>query len=212
MSDAERAFPAGYEYVQVASGNWRRPCYKCGGSGEYQGHTPYYRAGGFRYCFECNGSGYGGKFFATREAAVKHAESLAKGKEKRAAARAEQDAKFAAKRAEWAAEKAAKRAERAVGSEYLDAPVGAKVQVSGEVVFVKDVSSQYGQSRLVIFKVSESVKVKFFSSAEFVWSLEAGQRFDLAATVKKHEEYQGEKSTQVVRPQRVSDVILPAAA
>lgn len=76
--------------------------------------------------------------------------------------------------------------------------VGAKVTVTGTVVFTKVVDSQYGSSVLVVVD-ADGDKVTTFATAAWVWETHKDDTVTLTGTVKAHEEWEGEKRTVLTR-------------
>lgn len=86
----------------------------------------------------------------------------------------------------------AKAASRHVGE------VGTKVTVTGTVVFVKVVRSDYGSSVLVVVD-ADGDKVTTFSNAAWARDADRGDTVTLTGTVKAHETYDGERRTVLTR-------------
>lgn len=74
--------------------------------------------------------------------------------------------------------------------------VGAKVEVEVEVVFKKNIVSYYGESVLHIMKDATGNEFKWFATSA---SLDKGTRYVVTGKVKKHDEYNGTKSTVLTR-------------
>jgi hypothetical protein len=74
-----------------------------------------------------------------------------------------------------------------------------KIEVTGKCVWLTEVQSMYGVSVLYIF-VDETTgnKFKTFYSGKS-WSANQGDIVKIKGTVKKHEEYKGEKNTMLTR-------------
>lgn len=87
-------------------------------------------------------------------------------------------------------------------SEYIG-NVGERINLRAECVFNTQVSSMYGISDLYIFVTPAGDKIKTFYSG-YKWSCEVGETYHLTGTIKKHEEYRGEKSTLLTRVNIVS--------
>jgi len=84
--------------------------------------------------------------------------------------------------------------------------VGGKVEVNVKCLFSKEIQTDFGVSVLYVF-VDESTGNKFktfYSGSK--WSVYQGDTMTLKGTVKKHEEYSGEKNTNLTRCS-VSNVI-----
>jgi hypothetical protein len=179
-------------------------CHKCAGSGIY-----YSQFEGKVFedeCFGCWSAGVRGKGYSREEAVARDERALKRQKreeEQRMAeweAGAEERAKAELAEAEAQAKLEADRAEFV----WFDAEVGAKVEIAGEVAFKKYVENQWGGSWLVMVKVAENCEVKMFSSANWVYDVEVGDAVVLNAEVKCHDEYEGKKQSQVIRPKRVA--------
>jgi hypothetical protein len=197
----------GYTFAKVGS-EYYSVCGRCGGTGEVWAKHVFNGV-----CFQCGGFGAVGKPVTDPEKTAKtRAKAKAKRDEKKEAERQEKLAKYLAEEAVRQDEEAAREAARAAERgkfEWLGEE-GQPVEFSGEVVFLKEVESNFGYrttySRMVVVKVSETVEVKFFSTAQWVWALEQGEQVTVKATVKEHGEYDGKKTTQVARPKRVAHV------
>jgi hypothetical protein len=205
VGEAVEVVEYGYVVQPLPSnpGIWKRQCFKCGGTGEVWATHVFNGV-----CFRCAGSGVGGKSFPSLEAATNHMQGLRKA----AVARQEKkDAERAAKIAEWeahaaeeariASEEAMKRAEALAQYQWLPAEVGEKVEIVGKVKMIRYIAGEWNRSstRLVVVEMP-GFEVKFFSGAAWVWDIEEGQEISFSAAVKAHEEFNGKKATQVVRP------------
>jgi hypothetical protein len=210
--------PATGEVRSVSYGNkhWQRNdagqfgiyCGKCGGTGFI--HAYSFNEGG--RCFECNGQP--GALQLSKDETyplaalaewipkeIKRVIRAEKAELVYMAKKKEADHAYALKVNEtWTAQR-----EAVALSEYV-ADEGAKVEVTGEVVFSKLIDGVYGSSMMVIIKVSDTVKVKTFSTSEWVWTdkSEKGAVLTLKGTVKKNEEYKGEKSSVLTRTKLVA--------
>lgn len=195
----------GRGYFEVL-GSYYPECGRCGGGGMFGPQSIYSGK-----CFDCGGHGYHGKAY-THEAATKRGIALSKAQAKRQEKRdAEHAARADAAMARWEAEQAeeakhaAAKAEAAAKFEFYG-EVGEKLQFDGEVVRVHGFDTQYGRSYLVIFKVSETVEIKTFTTAQWLNEVEVGEKVTMVATVKAHEEYEGKKGTLVARPKMIGKV------
>lgn len=94
--------------------------------------------------------------------------------------------------------------DKATAAEFIGEE-GEKVVFDGEVVFSKLCDGLYGSSMMVVIKVSETVTVKTFSTAAWVWTeaSNAGTKLSLKGTVKKNEIYEGVKSSLLTRVSEV---------
>lgn len=70
--------------------------------------------------------------------------------------------------------------------------------IIAEVIFTKEINTDYGVSVLNIFKDVEGNTFKTFYSGGS-WTCYAGDEVILSGTVKKHEEYKGQKATMLTR-------------
>jgi ribosomal protein L31 len=77
--------------------------------------------------------------------------------------------------------------------------VGERVEVTGEVSFIKTCETQFGSSRLVVVKGDNGAEVKTFGTGSSIWDVSKGDRVTMKGTVSKHEEFKGTKSTMVKR-------------
>ena len=82
-------------------------------------------------------------------------------------------------------------------SEYVG-ELGDKLEVAVECIFNVTVNSQFVTSELYIFVDENGNKFKTFYSGSG-WECETGDKVILKGTVKKHEEYEGEKATMLTR-------------
>lgn len=83
-------------------------------------------------------------------------------------------------------------------NEFLGS-VGDKLVTEGVVTKVREISGDYGTSRLIEWLTTEGYTLKTFSTAQFVWGLNEGDAVTITGTVKKHETYSGFKSTVLTR-------------
>ena len=102
-----------------------------------------------------------------------------------------------AKQARWEAEKAAKKVSDYLGSE------GDKLKVEVTVNSVRHIAGDYGTTHLFTMTTAEGNIVKWFASNEV---LEEGQTVTLQGTVKKHDDYNGTKSTVLTRCKEINPV------
>ena len=90
----------------------------------------------------------------------------------------------------------AMKADRKETGQHLG-KVGERMQFTGELFFTKAVSSIYGTSMLMKFKVDGNIVICFYSGIKEL--PEPNVTIDFKATVKKHEIYDGSKQTVVNR-------------
>lgn len=81
-------------------------------------------------------------------------------------------------------------------SQYVGNP-GDKITFTGTIVFRKSFATQFGTSHIVKIVDDNNNAYTYFGSSIHE---DKGARVTVTATVKKHEEYQGEKSTHILRP------------
>jgi hypothetical protein len=81
--------------------------------------------------------------------------------------------------------------------------VGEKITITGTVKVAKAIDTQFGLSRLLIVADTDGNLIKAFTTAQFVWDLEAGDEVTLIATVKAHEVYEDVKQTVITRPKLI---------
>lgn len=104
----------------------------------------------------------------------------------------------AAKVAQWAAAKAAKQA-----SDFI-APVGTKkVRVEGTISAIRYIPGDYNTTVLYTILTKDGNLVKWFASREALGENE-GREVVIEGTVKKHEDYEGVKSTVLTRCKEVA--------
>lgn len=106
-------------------------------------------------------------------------------------------AERAAKEARWAAEKDAR-----VTSEYIGQPKD-KVEFKGTVSAIRFIEGNYGTTVLYTITTTDGNLVKWFASSEALGDTE-GVEVHLRATVKDHDEYNGQKSTVVTRAAKMN--------
>lgn len=108
-----------------------------------------------------------------------------------------------AKEAQWAAEKADRAAAKA-GSEYLGTE-GEKVTFKGTIVSIRWIANDYTGGSKPIYKIrtTDGNTVTWFASSETLGDKE-GVEVYLAATIKKLDEYQGEKQTVITRASKIN--------
>jgi hypothetical protein len=77
--------------------------------------------------------------------------------------------------------------------------VGERIKnIKVKVVFTKDIDGMYGLSTLYLMKDADGNDYKTFYSGSS-WSYEKGDEIMITGTVKKHDEYNGKKSTMLNR-------------
>lgn len=82
-------------------------------------------------------------------------------------------------------------------SDYIG-NVGERINLRAECVYSMTIESAFGFSELYVFVTPQGEKVKTFYSGS-KWSCDTGETYHLTGTVKKHEEYRGEKTTILTR-------------
>ena len=192
-----------------------RVCGRCGGSGLFS----HYHG----VCYQCNGHSSRWtqlieiKTYARSVKANKTAKAR-KDKEREEREQARQAAAEAGQRkwceenghghitfAELDAKREEERVKEAANSSFVG-KVGESIEIEGKVIVTKEILSQYGTSMLLMLKDAEGNKIKTFSSAKWIWSINTGDTLTIKATVKDHEEYRGEKNTVIKRPRLINKV------
>ena len=166
-------------------------CTKCAGRGVMQEFAATYDG----VCFKCNGA----KVIRVR---VYTPEEEAKREARRAKRDALQADKIREQHAFYVERQAELNTMRDVANSslaYLDASIGDTVQLDGTVTFMKPVDTQYGTSLLMKIRVDFEHEVKAFTSAQWAWSANTGDRVTVTGIVKSFDEYEGRKSTQLNR-------------
>jgi hypothetical protein len=97
-----------------------------------------------------------------------------------------------AREARWAAEKASKKVSDYIGSE------GDKVEIEGEISAIRYIEGDYGTTTLYTIVTADGNLVKWFASRSALGENE-GVQVRIKGTVKKHDDYQGVKSTVLTR-------------
>jgi hypothetical protein len=102
-----------------------------------------------------------------------------------------------ARQARWDAEKAAKKVSEYIGSE------GDKVEVKGTISAIRYIEGDYGTTTLYTILTTDGNLVKWFASREALGEKE-GVEVHIVGTVKKHDDYEGVKSTVLTRAAKVN--------
>jgi|GEM_PF-4893699 len=195
---------------------WMKLCGKCGGTGYLPG---YEMIDGAR-CWGCMRRGYapGVRMRSTKELDAKESADARRAAQQDAERRAriERAAEDYAARAEerrvLEEAQAAERQARYDRSRHLDASEGAKVTIAGTVVVARDIDvpsySGYGleRKRVIVIETPDGARAKTFTTAAWAWSMSAGNRVEVNATVKAHGEYDGLKETTVTRVKPTSPI------
>ena len=105
----------------------------------------------------------------------------------------ETEADRKAREARWADERAAKQT-----SDYIGQVGDKKVQVEGTIESIRYISGDYGTTTLYTVLTKEGNLVKWFASKEALGDKE-GVEVKFEGTIKKHDDYQGVKSTVLTR-------------
>ncbi|QDF19397.1 hypothetical protein [Mycolicibacterium fortuitum] len=183
------------------------PCAKCGGTGRIEAFG--YIDGG--RCWDCNGHGQSSISVGTaRKYARSEAFALEYGDQIDAYWRdIEEKNRVAREAAEWAAawdEAHTENARRATLNQTVMGQEGDKladIEVTVEVAKSIEVPGyRYGTDwkRFVVLKTADGQVAKVFGTAECLWKVERGDRAVIRrATVKRHDEYQGQKQTELTR-------------
>ena len=72
-----------------------------------------------------------------------------------------------------------------------------RISFSGQVVFVKDMDGRFGPTTLIKFVTDEGNAVSWWASSAL--NFQRGDTVAVKGTVKKHDEYNGEKQTTITR-------------
>lgn len=81
--------------------------------------------------------------------------------------------------------------------------IGEKVEADITVTMVKDIETQFGSTLLVKMVDAAGNNITTFGNNAFTRSVEEGSKAKIIGTVKKQEEYRGEKGTQLVRVKQI---------
>jgi hypothetical protein len=82
---------------------------------------------------------------------------------------------------------------------HLDAQIGDKVTVTGNITTAMSVETQYGTSRLIVIETAERQAVKLFTTAEWSWTATRDDAITIIGTVKSFDEYNGKAQTTLTR-------------
>lgn len=110
----------------------------------------------------------------------------------------ESEADRKAREARWAAEKDAKKV-----SEFIGQVGDKKVRVEGTIEGIRYIEGDYGTTVLYTILTAEGNVVKWFASREALGEKE-GREVVIEGTIKKHDEYQGVKSTVLTRCKEIA--------
>ena len=87
-------------------------------------------------------------------------------------------------------------------SEYIG-NVGGTVEVDVTVTMVKNIDTQFGSTLLVKMVDAAGNNITTFGNNAFTRSVENGSKAKIVGTVKKQDEFRGEKGTQLVRVKQI---------
>lgn len=104
-------------------------------------------------------------------------------------------------RAEAREKRRRERAERDTESDFIGT-VGERDDYEAVVEFTKMIDGRYGTTVLVKMRDDDGNILATFSSSEWVWSVEEGDRVEIRGTVKEHTTYRGAKQTMLTRTKR----------
>lgn len=171
----------------------KAPCGRCAGSGTYywatfQGHDS-------GDCFKCNGTG----LVKVRVFSDEHRAKLDAQKAKRDAKKAEETRLAFAIETEAHAEMLALRAIQNDSFKFIDANIGDAVEVEGVISAIAEIETKFGSSLLVVIRVDFEHEIKTFTSANWAYSANVGDKVTARGTVKALDEYKGRKATQLTR-------------
>lgn len=188
-------------------GLYHEICWKCGGNGIY--YTSIITADGYKpkadTCYPCNGSGNTSKGYTLDQIntmATRRAKSQARRDAKR---QADWDAKAPEREAAIKAENERLEAinNRKASQQWLDGQIGDRVTITGEIVHLARIESQYGVSKLVIIKIDDTHKVKMFTTANWAYNVDTGDNVTITGDIKNFDNYNDEKTTQLVRVKQI---------
>lgn len=168
-------------------------CGRCAGSGTFAWAT--FQGPAFGDCFKCNGTG----LVKVRVFSDEHRAKLDAQKEKRDAKRAAEIRAAYALEVEAKAEMETLRAIQNESFKFIDANVGDAVEVDGIVSAIVPIETKFGESLLVVIRVDFEHEVKTFTSANWAYSANVGDKVTARGTVKALDEYKGRKATQLTR-------------
>jgi RecJ-like exonuclease len=186
----------GYNYRRDGD-SYRAVCHKCLGTGFWNNNARF-------KCFTCNGLGTVGNLLdengahkrsdrLRQEQAIRDEVRRAldeRREEEHLARQRERQAKADERQQAWDA--------RVANTEHIGS-LGELITVRGRVTTAKSVETVFGTTKLVIVKVSDTVVVKTFSTAGWVWEVEVGAEIELTGSVKSHEDYKGDRTTLLAR-------------
>lgn len=89
-----------------------------------------------------------------------------------------------------------KEAEEKPVSNWVGA-IGERIEITATVVYQKMIRTTYGSANLYLFKDEKGNVFKAFYSGKA--EMEKGKKYKFKATIKEHEEYNGEKQTVISR-------------
>lgn len=193
----------------LADGRVATPCWKC--STEPQpGSLRHFDGIYDGVCFACRGRGFTSTAPSLDDYA-KRQRANARARDRRAAKKeAEREARaaeFAAREAERLAAEAAEAAERdarLAEIAYLG-EIGEKVTFTGTVRAAMTVDGYaYGTTQRFLVVVGDGFVAKAYTSAAWAYDVERGETVTIAATVKRHDERDGERVTLVKSPKRAA--------
>lgn len=166
-------------------------CPKCAGRGVMQEFAATYDG----VCFKCNGA----KVVRVRVYTPEEEAKREARKAKRAAVEAEKIREQYAYELERRVELEAMREVANSSTAYIDSSIGETVELEGVVSFIRTVDTQYGTSLLVKIRLDYEHEVKAFTTAQWAWDANTGDRVTVRGIVKSFDEYEGRKSTQLNR-------------
>lgn len=105
------------------------------------------------------------------------------------------DEERAAQREEWDRQRAER--ESLKGRSEWVGKAGERIEISGKVEFVKYIETRFGGSELIKIRTTEGNLLVWFSSS--YPGVQEGDEVEGKATVKKHDEFNGEEQTVVTR-------------
>lgn len=77
--------------------------------------------------------------------------------------------------------------------------IGERIEVEGEVTFVKTCENYYGSSRMIKFVDSKGNNFVSFGTGKGIWDAEIGDKIRGKGTISNHDEFKGIKQTNLKR-------------
>jgi len=188
-------------YTQLNNGTYQETCNRCSGTGIYWLKDALSRPYPGE-CYKCGGAKTLGPTYTANQI-----HTMA---ERRAKAQTRRDAK---RQTQWENNAATRQAQQLAEQtrqteiqnekakwEWLDGEIGETQKLTITIDRNITVESQYGTSNLLLATIDPTHKIKIFTAANWSNNAEPGETYTITAKIKSHDEYQGEKITQLTRP------------